>query len=139
MASYNRVILIGNLTRDVDLKHTTGGTGVAEVGLAINRTWYDKSANQKKEETTFVDVTLFGRSAEVAAEYCSKGSPLMVEGRLQLDQWTDNATGQKRSKLKVVGESIQLMGSRGGATQGQSGGQRKPDFETSVDADDVPF
>jgi single-strand DNA-binding protein len=114
MASYNKVVLVGNLTRDPQVRYTPSGTAVADIGLAVNRQWFDKQANQKKEETTFVDVTLWGRQAEVAGEYLSKGRSVLIEGRLQLDQWDDRESGQKRSKLKVVGESMQMLGSGGG-------------------------
>ncbi|MDR1958836.1 MAG: single-stranded DNA-binding protein [Planctomycetaceae bacterium] len=117
MASYNRVILIGNLTRDPELRYTPTSLAVADIGLAIN----DRRKGQNGdwvEETTFVDITLWGRIAEVVSEYCSKGSPLMVEGRLKFDSWEGN-DGQKKSKLKVIGEKIQLLG---GGTGGQRGG-----------------
>ncbi|MCA8996293.1 MAG: single-stranded DNA-binding protein [Planctomycetaceae bacterium] len=123
MASFNKVILMGNLTRDPEVKYTTGGTAVAEIGLAVNRTWWDKQANQRKEETTFVDVTLWGRTAEVAGEYLSKGRPVLIEGRLQLDSWDDRETGKKRSKLRVVGENMTMLSGRGdGGSGGGSGG-----------------
>lgn len=114
MASFNRVVLMGNLTRDPEVRYTTGGTAVTDVSLAINRYRTDKNTNQRIEETTFVEVTLWGRTAEIAGEYLSKGRPILIEGRLQQDQWEDKETGQKRSKLKVVGESMQLLGSRDG-------------------------
>ena len=107
MASYNKVLLIGNLTRDPEIRYTTGGMAVTDIGLAVNRYWMDKGSNERKEETTFVDVTLWGRQAEIAGEYLAKGRPVLIEGRLQLDQWEDRESGQKRSKLKVVGESMQ--------------------------------
>jgi single-strand DNA-binding protein len=121
MANLNKVMLIGNLTRDPELRHTPKGTAVAELGLAINRVWRDEQG-QKQEDTTFVDVTLWGRQAEVAQQYLTKGSPCYIEGRLNLDTWDDKATGQKRSKLKVVGETLQLLGSRpsGGGGNGYS-------------------
>jgi len=124
MASFNKVILIGNLTRDPQVRYTTDGKAVADIGLAINSQWFDKQSNQKKEETTFVDVTLWGRQAEVAGEYLAKGRPVLIEGRLQLDTWDDKATGQKRSKLKVVGDNLQMLGSRqdGGGSGGGGGG-----------------
>ena len=122
MASFNKVILVGNLTRDPEVKYTTGGTAVAEVGLAVNRTWFDQKSNEKKEETTFVDVTLWGRQAEVAGEYLSKGRRVLIEGRLQLDSWNDKETGQKRSKLRVVGEQMQMLGGREGGPGGGGGG-----------------
>lgn len=112
MASFNKVILVGNLTRDPQIKYTTGGTAVAELGMAVGRKWFDKTANQMKEETTFVDVTLFGKQAEVAGQYLAKGRPVMIEGRLQLDLWEDKETGHKRSKLRVVGENLVLMGGK---------------------------
>ncbi|MES2476742.1 MAG: single-stranded DNA-binding protein [Verrucomicrobiota bacterium] len=111
MANLNKVMLIGNLTRDPELRHTPKGTAVAELGLAINRVWRDEQG-QKQEDTTFVDVTLWGRQAEVAQQYLAKGNPCYIEGRLQLDSWDDKATGQKRSKLKVVGETLQLLGAK---------------------------
>ena len=112
MASYNRVILMGNLTRDVELRYTPAGTPVTEVGLAVN----DRRKNQSGEwveETTFVDVTFWGRTAEVASEYLSKGSPVFIEGRLKLDTWEKE--GQKNYKLRVVCDRMQLLGNRDGA------------------------
>jgi len=126
MASFNRVILMGNLTRDPEVRYTTGGTAVTDVGLAINRYRTDKTTNKRIEETTFVDVTLWGRTAEIAGEYLSKGRPVLIEGRLQQDQWEDRETGQKRSKLKVVGESMQLLGSRDGGSGSSSDGPETP-------------
>ena len=125
MASYNKVILLGNLTRDPQVRYTPGGTAVAEIGLAVNRQWFDKQSNQKKEETTFVDVTLWGRQAEVAGEYLAKGRAVLIEGRLQLDQWEDKTSGEKRSKLKVVGEEMKMVGGREGGGGG-GGGDRGP-------------
>ena len=123
MASFNKVILVGNLTRDPQVKYTTGGTAVAELGLAVSRQWFDKQANTKKEETTFVDVTLWGRTAEVAGEYLAKGKQVLIEGRLQLDTWDDRETGQKRSKLKVVGENMTMLGGRADGGGGGTGGR----------------
>ncbi|HEY0980736.1 MULTISPECIES: single-stranded DNA-binding protein [unclassified Schlesneria] len=119
MASFNKVILVGNLTRDPQVKYTTGGTAVTEIGLAVNRRWLDKQSNQWKDETTFVDVTLWGRTAEIAGEYLAKGRPVLIEGRLQLDTWDDRESGQKRSKLRVVGENMTMLGGKG---DGQGGG-----------------
>ena len=124
MASFNKVILVGNLTRDPEVKYLTSGTAVAEIGLAVNRSWYDKSANERKEETTFVDVTLWGRQAEVAGEYLSKGRSVLIEGRLQLDTWDDRETGKKRSKLRVVGEQMTMLGGRGDGGGGGGGSSR---------------
>ncbi len=132
MASFNKVILMGNLTRDPQVRYITSGNAVTELGIAVSRQWYDKQSNTKKEETTFVDVTLWGRLAEIAGEYLAKGRPVLIEGRLQLDTWDDKETGQKRSKMRVVGETMQLLGSRSdgpggggaGASRGQAGGGR---------------
>jgi single-strand DNA-binding protein len=121
MANLNKVMLMGNLTRDPEIRYTPKGTAVAELGLAINRV-YSADNGEKREETTFVDVTLWGRTAEIAGEYLKKGRPVFIEGRLQLDTWDDKQTGQKRSKLKVVGEAMQLMGSRGDGGGGGGGG-----------------
>ena len=120
MANLNKVMLIGNLTRDIELKYTPKGSAIAELGLAINRK-YKTDSGELKEETTFVDVTLWGRQAEIAKEYLSKGKPVYIEGRLQLDTWDDKQTGQKRSKLKVTGEAMQLLGSRGDGGGGGGG------------------
>ena len=122
MASFNKVILVGNLTRDPQVKYTTGGTAVTEIGLAVNRRWLDKQSNQWKDETTFVDVTLWGRTAEIAGEYLAKGRPVLIEGRLQLDTWDDRETGQKRSKLRVVGENMTMLGGKGDNPGGGGGG-----------------
>jgi single-strand DNA-binding protein len=128
MASYNRVILVGNLTRDPELRYLASGMAVSDIGLAVNDR--RKNANGEWiEETTFVDVTLWGRTAEVASEYLSKGSPALIEGRLKLDTW-ETQDGQKRSKLKVVGERMQMLGTKGqGAPEG--GGPRPAAKQTS--------
>ncbi|MDF1657412.1 MAG: single-stranded DNA-binding protein [Verrucomicrobiales bacterium] len=110
MSSYNRVTLVGNLTRDPELKRVKSGQAVADLGLALNRAWMNE-AGQKQEETTFVDVTVWGKTAENAAKYLQKGRSVLVEGRLQLDTWMDSKSGQNRSKLRVVAESLQFMGS----------------------------
>jgi len=111
MASFNRVILMGNLTRDPKVRHTTSGKAVADIGLAVNDR-RKEADGEWVDETTFVDVTLWGRTAEVAGEYLSKGSPILVEGRLKLDSWQAD-DGQKRSKLKVIGERLQMIGKKG--------------------------
>lgn len=129
MASFNRVILMGNLTRDVEVKYLQSGTAVAEVGLAVN----DRRKNAQGEwieETTFVDVTLWSRTAEIAAEYLGKGSPVLIEGRLKLDTWETD--GQKRSKLRVVCEQMRMVGSKGGGGgRGGSGGGGAPQYDES--------
>ena len=118
MANFNKVILLGNLTRDPEVRYTPKGTAVAEIGLAINRFIPASDGGEKREETTFVDVTLWGRTAEIAGEYLKKGRPVLIEGRLQLDTWDDKTSGQNRSKLKVVGESMQLLGGKPGGGGG---------------------
>jgi len=123
MASYNRVVLVGNLTRDPELRYIPSGTAVADIGLAVN----DRRKNQNGEwveETQFIDVTLWARTAEVAGEYLSKGSSVLIEGRLKYDTWEKD--GQKHSKLRVVGERMQMLGGRsggGGGSQGSGGGE----------------
>ena len=111
MASFNRVILAGNLTRDVELKYLQSGTAVTELGLAVNNRRKTQTG-EWVEEPVFVDVTLWGRTAEVASEYLGKGSSVLIEGRLKFDSWETD--GQKRSKLRVVGERMQMLGSRPG-------------------------
>lgn len=131
MASFNKVILLGNLTRDPQVRYTPGGTAVAEIGLAVNRTWFDRQTNTKNEETTFVDVTLWGRQAEVAGEYLAKGRSVLIEGRLHLDSWDDKESGKKRSKLKVVAENMTMVGGRSeGGGGGGGGGQRRPSYQS---------
>lgn len=153
MASYNRVILMGNLTRDIVLKRTVAGTPVTEVGLAVN----DRRKGPNGEwidETTFVDVTFWGRTAEVAAEYLSKGSPVFIEGRLKLDTWEKD--GQKHYKLRVVCDRMQMIGARGESGGGprHSGGSIREEYAearaATIDSesdnggggysgDDIPF
>src|SRR6478609_2466716 len=119
MASFNRVILVGNLTRDPELRYIPSGTAVTDIGLAVNDR--RKGANGEWiDETTFVDVTLWGRTAEIATEYLSKGSPVLIEGRLKLDTWEKD--GKKNSKLRVVGERMQMLGNKGGGGTGGGGG-----------------
>lgn len=124
MANLNKVMLIGNLTRDPELRYTPKGTAVADIALAINRVW-NNDQGQKQEETTFVDVTLWGRQAELAQQYLSKGRGVYIEGRLQMDSWDDKETGKKRSKLKVIGENLQFMPD-GKGNAGGGGGQSGP-------------
>ena len=144
MAAFNKVVLMGNLTRDPELRHTSGGTAVVNICIAATRKWKDRTSNEMKEETTFVDVTLWGRTAEIADQYLQKGRLAMVEGRLQLDQWEDKETGKNRSRLLVVGEQLILM------PNGSTNGERR-DSDTRSDShgeayqppatgdDDVPF
>src|SRR3954447_11737954 len=120
MASFNKVILAGNLTRDPELRYTPKGTAVAKIGMAMNRVWKSETG-ENKEEVTFVDVEAWGRQAEVIGQYLKKGRPLLVEGRLRLDTWEDKNTHQKVSKLKVVLESFSFLDSGGGRGDGGGG------------------
>ncbi|MBU3665608.1 MAG: single-stranded DNA-binding protein [Chthoniobacterales bacterium] len=146
MASVNKVMLLGNCTRDPEVKYTPKGSAVTDVGIAVNRV-YTTDGGEKREETTFVDVTMWGRQAEIAGEYLKKGRPVFIEGRLQLDTWDDKQTGQKRSKLRVVCENFQLLGSRDGGGEGggsRPGGGSKaakaaPAREEEPSEDDIPF
>jgi len=116
-ASFNKVILMGNLTRDPEVRYTPKGSAVCDLGLAVNRQ-YSLEGGEKREEVTFVDVVLWARLAEIAGEYLKKGRPVLIEGRLQLDSWDDKQSGQKRSKLRVIGETMQLLGGRPGGGEG---------------------
>jgi single-strand DNA-binding protein len=150
MASYNRVILVGNLTRDPELRYIPSGTAVSDISLAVNDRI--KRGDQWVDEVSFVDVTLWGRTAEIANEYLSKGSPLLIEGRLKQDRWEKD--GQKHSKLKVTCDRMQMLGSReggGGARGGRGGGGNvgsEPQYDDSEQYmpaggpppnDDIPF
>jgi len=108
MSAFNKIILIGNLTRSVELKYTQGGSAIAKFGLAINRKWKDRNSGEQREEVCYIDINIFGRSAEVANQHLSKGKRILVEGRLQFEQWQDQ-TGQKRSKHSVSAESFQFL------------------------------
>ncbi len=118
MASFNKVILVGNLTRDPELRYTPKGVAIAKIGIAVNRRWTSESGEQR-DETTFVDVDAFGKQAETIGQYLKKGRPILIEGRLRLDQWDDKQTCQKRSKLGVVMENFQFLDS-GGRSEGGS-------------------
>ncbi len=121
MAYLNKVFLIGNLTRDPELRVTPKGTAICQFGLAVNRQFKDESG-ATRDETTFIDIEAWGKQGELVSKYLTKGSPAMVEGRLKLDQWEDKTSGQKRSKLKVVLDNVQFLSSRGGAGGAPSGG-----------------
>jgi single-strand DNA-binding protein len=157
MPSFNKVILAGNLTRDPELRYTPKGMAIARIALAVNRNWRSETGEQK-EEVTFVDVDAFGKQAETIAQYMKKGRPILIEGRLRLDTWEDKQTQQKRSRLGVVLESFQFLGSgdrAGGGGEGGGGGYSeaprsrpaaaaKPPMDAGDDmpppeADDVPF
>jgi single-strand DNA-binding protein len=119
MAYLNKVFIIGNLTRDPELRVTPKGTAICQFGIAVNRQFKDESG-ATRDETTFIDVEAWGKQGELVSKYLSKGSLAMVEGRLKLDQWEDKQSGQKRSKLKVVLDNVQFLSSRGSAGTGAS-------------------
>ena len=121
MASYNKVMLIGNLTRDPEVRYTPKGSAVCDIGLAVNRV-YTSDSGEKVEEVTFVDVVLWAKMAELAGKYLHKGRPVFIKGRLQMDSWEDKQTGQKRTRMRVVGEQMQFLGSPGGDRAPAGGG-----------------
>ena len=137
MASFNKVILMGNLTRDPELRYTSGGTAIAKLGLAVNRVWRD-AEGQQKEETTFVDIDAFGKQAETLGQYMQKGRPILVEGRLKLDQWEDKNTGQNRSRLGVVLERFSFVGGGGGQADGGGAAPQQSAPPPSEPADGPP-
>jgi single-strand DNA-binding protein len=122
---YNKVILVGNLTRDVELKYTPTGTAIAKFGLATNRTYKDNVTGENKQEVMFIDITVFGRSAEIANQYLRKGRRVLIEGRLVLDQWVDQ-TGQKRSKHSIVAEKVQFMENKSSEQSGYQQSYNQP-------------
>ena len=153
MASYNKVILLGNLTRDPELRYTPKGMAVARLGLAVNRS-YKTESGEAREEVTFVDIDAWGKQAELIAQYLRKGNPLFLEGRLKLDQWDDKNSGQKRTALRVVMENFQFVGGRTDARPGPGPGASGPAAGAvaaapgpvdsgpegpAPDEDDVPF
>ncbi|HTF86954.1 MAG TPA: single-stranded DNA-binding protein [Planctomycetota bacterium] len=150
MSSYNKVILMGNLTRKPEVRFTQGGTAICKLGLAVNRRFKDQTG-EWKEEATFVDVTFFGKRGEAFAKFHDKGKPAFIEGSLRLDTWDDKQSGEKRSKLYVVGDDWQFVGSGGGARESQpssedggAGGYSAGAVESQsggaqLDADDTPF
>lgn len=155
MASFNKVILLGNLTRDPELRYTPKGSAIARLGMAVNRS-YKTESGETMEEVTFIDIDAWGKQAELISQYLRKGNPLFVEGRLKLDQWDDKNTGQKVSKLRVVMENFQFVGGRAesGAPAGApaassprparpqpsaSAAPAAPDSDGPPPDDDVPF
>jgi single-strand DNA-binding protein len=133
MASLNKVMLIGNLTRDPELRVTPKGTSICQFGLAVNRQFKDESG-ATRDETTFIDIEAWGKQGELVSKYLSKGSPCFVEGRLRFDQWDDKQSGQKRSKLKVVLENVQFLGAPKGGSGGGGGPSSPEDGDPSSDA-----
>lgn len=144
MASFNKVILVGNLTRDPEVRVTPSGLSICKIGLAVNRRYRDKDGNDR-EEATYVDIDSFGKQAEVLGKYLSKGRPLFVEGRLQLDTW-ESQSGEKRSKLKVVLENFQFLGGRSdndssseSYDRSSSASSSQESSQVDEDIEDVPF
>ena len=144
---FNKVILIGNLTRDVELRYTQGGSAIAKFGLAVNRTWKDRNTGEKRDEVCYIDINIFGRSAEVANQHLAKGKRILVEGRLQFETWQDQ-TGQKRSKHSISAESFQFLDSRAAAdnniqSQNEStssaSSSNQNNNQIEIDDDDIPF
>lgn len=154
MPNYNKVLLMGNLTRDVELKHTPSNMAVANIGLAVNDRWKDKDSGEWQERANFIDCEAWGRTAEILHQYLSKGRPVFVEGRLKLDQWQDK-DGSNRSKLKVVIEGFQFIDSKGGGGGGggeYQGGEGRGGYTNApagaassagkhepISEDDIPF
>jgi len=155
MPNLNVVMLMGNLTRDPEIKHTPKGTAIASFGIAINHT-YTQQGGEKREEVTFVDLEAFGKTAEIIGEYFKKGRSIYISGRLKLDSWDDKTSGKKMSKLRVVVDSFEFLGSRDGEQKSErseqqpaSGGfkkspppqKQKPPVDPDLDAaeDDIPF
>jgi len=145
MANFNKVMLMGNLTRDPQLSYTPNQTAVVDFGMAINRKWTGQDGNQR-DETCFVDCRMFGRRAEVVNKYCKKGNPLFVEGRLTFDSW-EAQDGTKRSKLRVTVDNFEFIGGGGSAGGGGGGGQARQSYgggapapdQPPVSDDDIPF
>lgn len=147
VASYNKVLLMGNLVRDPELRYTPGGAAVCEFAIAVNRNWTDKKSGEKRDEVAYVDIVAWARTAEICAEYLKKGRPVFVEGRLKQDRWEDKTSGQKRSKLSVTAETVQFLGSGGGGGRGgDQAASEPPDVTDSAPPeaetqrpDDIPF
>jgi len=118
MANLNKVMVIGNLTADPELRSTPSGTQVCELRLAVNRASGGQNGTERREEVTFLDVTCWARTAEIAAQYLRRGHSVFIEGRLQVDSWEDKTTGQKRSRTRIIAENLQLLTSKDGATAG---------------------
>jgi single-strand DNA-binding protein len=138
---FNKVILIGNLTRDVELRYTGSGSAVAKFGLAVNRTWKDRNSGEKREEVCYVDINIFGRSAEVANQHLGKGRRVLIEGRLTFEQWQDQ-NGQKRSKHSISAESFQFLDARGeGGNTGGGYNNQQNDYgqRNNAPQNDSPF
>ncbi len=150
MASFNKVILMGNLTRDVELRYSAGNVAIAKLGLAVNDRYKDKQSDEWVDRANFIDCTAFGRTAEVINQYFSKGRPIFIEGKLRWDSWEDKQSGQKRSKLEVIIDNFEFVGDReGGGSGGSGGGGSRASSEPvgagagsghqPISEDDIPF
>ncbi len=140
MVSFNKVILLGNLTRDPEVRYTPSGTAVASFAIAVNRRY--KQGDETKDEVSYIDIVVFGKQAEACGQYLNKGDGILVDGRLQQRRWDDKETGQKRSKVEVVAQSVNFMPKRSGqaaAAAGSRGGEAEPMPEPPVGEDDIPF
>ena len=140
MTSFNKVILLGNLTRDPDVRYTPNGSAVASFAIAVNRKY--KQGEETKEEVSYIDIVVFGKQAENCGQYLNKGDGALIEGRLQQRRWEDKDSGQKRSKVEVAAQSVTFMPKRSGSGAGQAGGQGRsaePAPEAPVDEGDIPF
>lgn len=145
MSSYNRVILMGNITRDIEVRTLPSQSSVAQLGIAVNRKWKDAASGEMREEVTFVDCECFGKTAENIARFFSKGKPILIEGRLKLDTWKDKSDGSNRSKLKVIVESFEFVGGKDDAAQpaapparGRPVAAAQTGYEPIAE-DDIPF
>ncbi len=139
MTSFNKVILLGNLTRDPEVRYTPNGSAVASFAIAVNRKY--KQGEETKEEVSYIDIVVFGKQAENCGQYLNKGDGALIEGRLQQRRWEDKDSGQKRSKVEVAAQSVTFMPKRSGPGAGQAGGQGRPEpaTEAPVDEGDIPF
>jgi single-strand DNA-binding protein len=136
MTSFNKVILMGNLTRDPEVRYTPNGIAVASFAIAVNRKY--KQGDETKEEVSYIDIVVFGKQAESCGQYINKGDSVLIDGRLQQRRW-ETEEGQKRSKVEVVAQSVNFMPKRSSAGQGASHGQAEPTPEVPVDEGDIPF
>ncbi len=137
MTSFNKVILLGNLTRDPEVRYTPSGTAVASFALAVNRKY--KQGDEMKEEVSYIDIVVFGKQAENCGQYLNKGDAALIEGRLQQRRWDDKETGQKRSKVEVAAQSVTFMPKRQSGGHGGGQGHAEPMPEPAVDEGDIPF
>ena len=137
MTSFNKVILLGNLTRDPEVRYTPSGSAVASFAIAVNRKY--KQGDETKEEVSYIDIVVFGKQAENCGQYLNKGDGALIEGRLQQRRWDDKETGQKRSKVEVAAQSVTFMPKRSSAGRGGGEGHPEPASETPVDEGEIPF